>query len=112
MPKRAPLTSTIVPPISGTFEYAVRAMLRPQFLIRTCPLERRALSERPRVLGHGEWVPGRPIDIATKLKAVYEHLQVMEADPTLAAEHVENFWKSMKPGGLGGHGGSSYFTIR
>ena len=28
MPKRAPLTSTTVPPISGTFEYAVRAMLR------------------------------------------------------------------------------------
>ena len=25
MPKRAPLTSTTVPPISGTFEYAVRA---------------------------------------------------------------------------------------
>ena len=35
MPKRAPLTSTTVPPISGTFEYAVRAMLRPQFLIRS-----------------------------------------------------------------------------
>ena len=29
MPKRAPLTSTTVPRISGTFEYAVRAMLRP-----------------------------------------------------------------------------------
>ena len=58
-------------------------MLRPQFLIRTCPLERRALSERPRVLGHGEWIPGRPIDIATKLNAVYERLQVMATDPTL-----------------------------